>query len=76
MDIQTKFGIGQQVYILWNDAVKRAPVTSIRISVTEDNLHIFYTKIVYTVLGSEQDEKKVFGTIEELLDYLKQSVKA
>lgn len=73
MKIETKYNIGQEVFVMWKDKIHRRKVLDILILCETSNT----TKIEYDVFGfiGRFLENEVFSTKEGLLLYLENNIK-
>ena len=69
MTIETKFGIGDNVWFISKDTAKYTKVIGINILCTADKINISYTYDSSNGFTAA-NENKVFGSKQELLDSL------
>lgn len=73
MKIETKYNVGQEVFVIWDDVIHRRKVLDILILCESPNT----VKTQYSIFGftNRFSENKVFSTKEDLLSYLENNIK-
>lgn len=71
MTIETKYNIGDKVWLMFNDSVSNEKIEKISITVEKRNLDIYKT-IYYKLVNYSQwyEEQKFFSTKKDLIDSL------
>lgn len=67
MTINTKFNIGDKVWLIDRGHAVQKTITAVRIGIHEDGTYIRY---VFTSRDDSQVEEKVFATKQELIESL------
>jgi hypothetical protein len=73
MNIETKYNIGQEVFVIWKNEIHKRRVLDI-LTLCKGTSTI---KIEYDIFGFTDrfSENKVFSTKEDLLSYLENNIK-